>query len=64
MRDKTHLEQVKRMAEFVRDNPSSWKKEHSEFINAQVTLSWEFYKRLMSLPGGELKIQRLRKLKE
>jgi len=63
MRDKTHIGQVEKWAKFVRDNPDSWKKEHTEFINSQIIKSWNFYNRLLATPNGMAKIEKLRKLK-
>ena len=60
MRDKTHLEQVERWAKFVKENPDSWKKEHTQFINAQIEKSWKFYERLEKMLGGREKIRKLR----
>lgn len=60
MRDKTHLEQIERWAKFVKENPDSWKKEHAQFIDAQIKKSWDFYERLRKTPGGAEKIKKLR----
>ena len=46
-RDKIHMEQVERWAEFVRANPrSEWKKAVNVLINATYQKADEFYKRL------------------
>ncbi len=54
-----HQEQIIRWANFVRDNPSAWKKPHTEFINALFQKQEEFRERLLQTPGGEAKWQRL-----
>jgi len=52
LRDKSHLEQVERWAKFIRDNPGKWKKQHQEFIDAQIIVSRRFYSKLsMTLEG-------------
>lgn len=42
-RNKFHIEQLERWANFVKNNPNKWKKEHTAFINAQINKSKEFY---------------------
>ena len=63
MRDKTHKDFIEAWARYVRDNPNSWKKEHKEFIDAQIIKSREFYERLAKTPEGGEKIRKLRELK-
>jgi hypothetical protein len=63
MRDKTHLEQIKRWAEYVKDN-SDWKKKHTEFINAQFEISSRFYKKLAETPEGREKVKELKKTQD
>ncbi len=60
VRDKSHLEQVERWANFVRDNPSKWKKSHCKFIDSQIIMSRRFYDRLSKTEGGKKKIILLR----
>jgi len=62
MRDKTHLEQIERWGKFVKENPNNWKKEHSEFIDAQIKKSWEFYDKLEKTKNGKEKIKQLRNI--
>ncbi len=56
MRDPRHMESVERWAQFVRENPTKWKKIHTEFIDAQFEKAYEFYERLLKTPGGREKI--------
>ena len=63
MRDKTHLEHIEKWGKFVRDNPNKWKKDHGEFIDAQIKKSWDFYDRLKKTPNGLEKIKKLRAIK-
>ena len=60
MRDKTHIEQIERWANYVRDNPDKWKLKFKEFIDAQIIMSRRFYKRLGEMEGGKGKIRELR----
>ena len=62
MKDKTHLEQIERWGKFIKTNPNGWKKEHTQFINAQIEKSWRFYERLEKMPGGKEKIKKLRSI--
>lgn len=64
-RDKTHMEQVKRWARFVRDHPRRvWKKEQAALVNSQIAIASRFYSRLEKTPGGREKIRRLRGLRK
>jgi len=60
MRNKTHLEQIERWGNFVKENPDNWKGEHTLFIDAQIRKSWNFYDKLKSTFEGKMKINRLR----
>ena len=63
MRDKTHMEQVEKWACYVRDNPNSWKKIHTEFINALFKKHEDFIKRLAKTKEGKQKIIKLYNIK-
>lgn len=53
MRDKTHIEQVERWAEFVKNNPRAvWKPAVDNFINAQFEMAEKFYKNLEMTEEG------------
>lgn len=62
MRDKTHLEQITRWAEHVK-NSNNWKLELNSFINAQIEIARRAYKEFSKTEEGRAKIQKLRKLK-
>lgn len=62
-RDPSHQEQIERWAKYVRENPHSWKKEHTKFINALFEKQQEFDKRLLQTPGGKEKLLKLRQLR-
>lgn len=65
VRDKTHMEQVRRWAEFVRTHPRAvWKKEVASLIDAQIIIANRFYARLAKMPGGMEKIRKLRELRK
>ena len=63
MRDKTHIEQVQRWAEYVKNNPDKWKKQLKPFLDAQIIIARRFYDNLAKTPGGIEKIKQLRRLK-
>ncbi|RLE47501.1 hypothetical protein DRJ25_02275 [Candidatus Woesearchaeota archaeon] len=64
MRDESHDDFIVRWANFVKnDKTKSWKRFHTEFIDAQFRKSEEFFKRLEQEPGGKEKIRRLRELR-
>lgn len=59
----SHLEQIERWANFVRDNPGRWKKIHTEFIDAIFAKQEEIYERLSKTPEGREKIRKLAEMK-
>jgi hypothetical protein len=61
MRDKSHGDQIERWARYVKEN-SDWKQKQKPFINSQIIIARRTYKKLLSLPNGKEKIQRLRKI--
>jgi len=62
MRDKTHIEQVERWAEFVK-NDSNWKSYHTKFINAQYEKFFKFINKLSKTKEGQEKIVELYNIK-
>lgn len=61
MRDKSHMEQVERWAEFVRvSKRSEWKPGLNDFINAQFRKAENFYKRLRETEKGREILERLK----
>ena len=61
MRDKTHIEQVERWAEFVRNNPrKEWKPAVDEFINAQFEMAEKFHKNLEGTEEGRIILERIK----
>ncbi len=59
MRDETHDDFIVRWANFVRNNPTKWRKFHTDFINAQIKMNREFLKRLSKQKDGPEKIIKL-----
>ncbi len=59
MRDKTHIEQVERWAEYVKNNPD-WKSRLKPFLDAQIIMSRRFYSKLQETEAGRKKIRELR----
>ena len=62
-RDKSHEEQIVRWANFVRENPDKWRKQHTAFINSQINNANEKYEKLKRMPDGDKIIRELRKLR-
>ncbi len=59
----SHMDQVMRWAKFVRDNPTTWKKIHTDFINAIFEKHEQFVQRLKASPGGEEKLRQLQEMR-
>lgn len=49
-------EEIDRWVNYMKENPDKWKKEHTEFINAQFEKSEQFIKRLLKEPNGKEKV--------
>jgi len=49
-------EEIDRWIKYMQDNPKTWKKVHTKFINSQFIKSRSFIKRLLEQPGGRQKI--------
>jgi hypothetical protein len=62
-RNDTHEEFLVKWANFVKTHPNEWKREHTQFINAQIEMANAFYERLVKTPGGKEKIIELRSIK-
>ena len=62
MRDKTHIEQVERWAEYVRNN-ADWRKKLKPFLDSQIIISRRFYGKLAKTSAGRKKIKELRNIK-
>ncbi|MEK6939113.1 MAG: hypothetical protein AABX31_00140 [Nanoarchaeota archaeon] len=58
-----HLQQVERWAHFVKENPTKWKKIHTEFIDAIFEKHDSFKEKLLQTPNGKEKLQLLYKIK-
>jgi hypothetical protein len=49
-------EEIDRWITYMRENPKTWKKEHTKFINAQFDKSQAFIERLLKEPNGREKV--------
>ncbi len=58
-----HLQQVERWAHFVKENPTKWKKIHTEFIDAIFEKHDSFRNKLLQTPNGKEKLQKLYNIK-
>lgn len=61
-RDKSHDEQIKRWADYVREHPHEWKKHLKPFLDAQIIIARRFYKKLAESEGGMEKIEVLKQI--
>lgn len=61
-RDKTHKEQVRRWAEYVREHPKEWKKKLKPFLDAQIIMARRFFEKLSETEKGREKIKLLREI--
>ena len=49
-------EEIQRWIKYMKEHPGTWKREHTEFINAQFSKSREFIQRLLKENGGKEKV--------
>jgi hypothetical protein len=56
-------EQIIRWANYVKDNPTKWKKTHTKFINAQFDKHRKFNTRLLKTKNGKEKFIKLYNIK-
>ncbi|HII15707.1 MAG TPA: hypothetical protein HA362_05330 [Nanoarchaeota archaeon] len=49
-------EEIDRWILFMKENPDTWKKVHTEFINAQFDKAERFWKELLKQPNGKQKL--------
>jgi len=59
----SHINQIERWANFVRNNPTTWKKAHTQFINALFQKNEEVIQRILKTPHGKEKIIELYNIK-
>ncbi len=59
----THMDFIERWATFMKENPTKWKKIHTEFINAQFISHEQFLDRLLQQPSGKKKVLELYNIK-
>ncbi|MBI4453568.1 hypothetical protein HY636_02895 [Candidatus Woesearchaeota archaeon] len=57
-----HMQNLEKWAHFVRNNPTKWKKIHTQFINAQFEKAYAFIDKLLKQPNGREKIIKLYKI--
>ncbi len=55
----SHNEQIERWAHYVRDNPATWKKQHTPFINALFDKHNQFVEKMLKTPEGKEKLREL-----
>lgn len=56
-------QEIDRWVKYMKDNPTKWKKIHTEFINSQFKKSEEFIKRLLKEPDGKERLISAYKIK-
>ena len=59
----SHIEQIERWANFVKNNPTKWKKIHTVFINSLFDKHYSFRQKLLQTPRGKEKLQELYNIK-
>ncbi|HLG24135.1 MAG TPA: hypothetical protein VI564_04370 [Candidatus Nanoarchaeia archaeon] len=58
-----HISQVERWADYVKNNPTQWKKQHTKFINAQFEKHRNFVKSILKQSNGFEKLVKIYKIK-
>ncbi|NQV91319.1 hypothetical protein HQ489_02500 [Candidatus Woesearchaeota archaeon] len=57
----SHNDQIERWAKYVRAHPTTWKRTHTEFINAIFDKHEQFKQRLLKTRNGKEKLEQLYK---
>ncbi|MDO8511533.1 MAG: hypothetical protein Q7S55_05205 [Nanoarchaeota archaeon] len=57
------MQQVERWALFVKENPTKWKKIHTDFIDALFEKHDSFRNKLLQTPNGKEKLQQIHNIK-
>ena len=60
MRDPSHMQQIEKWAEYVRDNPRTWKSKLKPFIDSQIMIAKRFYENLTKTEEGKEVLKQLR----
>lgn len=63
MRDKSHVEQIQRWAEYFKKSPVKARRELNSFIDAQIEKARRFYLRLEKIKGREFVLNLRRAVK-
>ena len=50
------MNEIDRWVKFMKENPTKWKKIHTEFIDSQFGKSEEFIRRLLKEPDGKKRV--------
>lgn len=56
------MEKVELWARYVKENPNTWRMQHTSFINSQIEKAQKFYKKLENMPNGNEKIKKIRNI--
>lgn len=60
MRDKSHIQQVERWADFIKDKPQDeWRQKLNEFIDAQFEMAERFRENLEKTEEGRETLKRV-----
>ena len=57
------MEQIERWAKYIKDNPETWREQHTRFLNDQFEMANAALKRIEAMPGGKEKIAKLKTIK-
>ena len=55
----SHEDQVVEWANYIRENPTSWREQHTRFINAQIEMANAALERILKQKNGKEKIIQL-----
>ena len=63
MRDPSHQDQILRQAKYILEHPTTWKQQHTIFINALYEKAQQFVDRLAKQTGGKEKLMNIYHIK-
>lgn len=55
----SHEDQIGEWADYIREHPTSWREQHTRFINAQIEMANAALERILQQKNGKKKIIQL-----
>jgi len=57
-----HADQIEEWVTFIKKNPTTWRVQHTRFLQSQLEMAKDTLNRIAKSPGGKVKIAAVRKI--